>query len=420
MIKLMSANINTNNKLSYKQLQHELAKLQIYQVGGSVRDEILGVKSTDYDYVVVGSNIKTMEKLGFVSVGSHFPVFLHPYTKEEYALARIEKKVNVGYKGFLFDINSNVSLYDDLSRRDITINAIAKDRDGNIIDPFNGILDIKNKIIRHVSNAFTEDPLRILRVARFAIRFNFTIAEDTQLLMQQLANNQQEMQSIANERILTEFTKVLQYSDDISNFLLILHNCGVMKFILREFNVLFINSDDNINAKYQQLLNKRLKLLSTKLQQYDSSIAKFILIYYTICQQLSCAQTKVILSNALLSKDIQKTIILLHKLYGVIVNIDNNINKVNSIYLVISRINHIINDINQQQYLLFKQLIVIIIDSESQNYNINNIFKTIEDINFLWNQIDYKQLFINNSECNKKDIVYQAKMNIINNYLELA
>jgi len=141
--------------------------MKIYLVGGAVRDKILGIPVSDKDYLVVGSSPKEMVKLGFKPIGKDFPVFLHPKTKEEYALARTERKVGKGYHGFKFYTSPDVTLEEDLRRRDITINAIAEDEDGNIYDPFNGVNDIKNKIIRHVSDAFIEDPLRVLRVARF-------------------------------------------------------------------------------------------------------------------------------------------------------------------------------------------------------------------------------------------------------------
>ena len=142
--------------------------MKIYLVGGAVRDKLMGILSKDRDYLVVGSTPEEMVRLGYKPIGKDFPVFLHPKSKEEYALARTEKKVGKGYHGFEFYTSADVSLEEDLSRRDITINAIAEDEEGNIYDPFNGVEDIKNKVIRHVSDAFSEDPLRVLRVARFA------------------------------------------------------------------------------------------------------------------------------------------------------------------------------------------------------------------------------------------------------------
>lgn len=150
--------------------------MQIYLVGGAVRDELLGLPVTERDWVVVGARPEEMIKLGYKPVGKDFPVFLHPQSHEEYALARTERKTGRGYKGFHFYASEEVSLIEDLKRRDLTINAIAKDSAGQLIDPFHGQQDLKDKILRHVSPAFAEDPVRILRIARFAARFgDFTV-----------------------------------------------------------------------------------------------------------------------------------------------------------------------------------------------------------------------------------------------------
>ena len=146
--------------------------MEYYLVGGAVRDELLGIEVKDKDYVVVGATPSQMLAQGFRQVGKDFPVFLHPKTHEEYALARAERKIGKGYNGFSFDFNPNISLEDDLKRRDLTINAIAKDADGNFIDPYNGISDLKNRYLRHVSDSFVEDPLRVLRCARFAAKLH--------------------------------------------------------------------------------------------------------------------------------------------------------------------------------------------------------------------------------------------------------
>ena len=141
--------------------------MKIYLVGGAVRDKLLGITPKEKDWVVVGSNQAELLKLGYKQVGKQFPVFLHPKTSEEYALARVEKKIGKGHKAFEFNTNEKVSLEEDLQRRDLTINAIAQDEKGELIDPFKGISDIENRIFRHVSDAFLEDPLRVFRVARF-------------------------------------------------------------------------------------------------------------------------------------------------------------------------------------------------------------------------------------------------------------
>ena len=158
--------------------------MEIYSVGGGVRDIIMNRPIHDRDYVVVGSTVEEMLSLGYKPVGKDFPVFLHPETKEEYALARTERKVAPGYKGFVVHSDPSVTLEEDLSRRDLTINAMAMDADGHIIDPFGGQKDIQAKVFRHVSNAFREDPVRILRLARFAARYtDFTVAPETMKLM---------------------------------------------------------------------------------------------------------------------------------------------------------------------------------------------------------------------------------------------
>lgn len=185
--------------------------MQIYKVGGYVRDQLLGLTPHDCDYVVVGSTQKEMLAQGFIAVGRDFPVFLHLQTKEEYALARQERKIAAGHIGFAINSTPEITLEQDLSRRDLTINAIALDDMGNYIDPYHGRDDIKRKILRHVSPAFSEDPLRILRVARFAAQLNFTVADETMELLRKMAASG-EGQSVSRERISSELAKALSYS----------------------------------------------------------------------------------------------------------------------------------------------------------------------------------------------------------------
>lgn len=185
--------------------------MQTYLVGGAVRDKLLGRPIKDQDWVVVGSTPEKMLAQGYQSVGADFPVFLHPKTKEEYALARIERKIGVGYTGFSCDASSEVSLEEDLLRRDLTINAMAMDDQGNIIDPYNGQQDLENRLLRHVSDAFVEDPLRVLRVARFAARYHslgFRIAPETQALMQTITTNG-ELTTLSAERVWQETARSL-------------------------------------------------------------------------------------------------------------------------------------------------------------------------------------------------------------------
>jgi tRNA nucleotidyltransferase (CCA-adding enzyme) len=184
--------------------------MQEFLVGGAIRDKILGIasESTEKDYVVVGSSPEEMQSLGFRQVGKEFPVFLHPKSNEEYALARLERKIGKGYKGFEFDTSKSVTLEQDLSRRDLTINAIAQNKDGSgeFIDPFGGLEDIKERTIRHVSEAFSEDPVRILRTARFASRFHhlgFTIDSGTIDLMKMMVSSG-EVDALTPERVFKE------------------------------------------------------------------------------------------------------------------------------------------------------------------------------------------------------------------------
>ncbi len=214
--------------------------MKIYQVGGAVRDRLLNIKTHDRDWVVVGSTTYEMLAQGFQQVGKDFPVFLHPKTNEEFALARTERKVGHGYTGFICDSSQSVTLEDDLRRRDLTINAIAEDEQGNIVDPFNGQADIASKTLRHVSNAFTEDPLRVLRVARFAARFyhlGFTVAPETLLLMQEITA-QGELDHLVPERIWKELSRALMESNP-EIFINVLRECGALKIVFPEIDALF-------------------------------------------------------------------------------------------------------------------------------------------------------------------------------------
>lgn len=214
--------------------------MKIYLVGGAVRDKLLGLPIKDKDYVVVGSQIDQMLEMGYTQVGKDFPVFLHPKTKQEYALARTERKSGMGYNGFICDASSLVTLEDDLLRRDLTINAIAEDENGKLTDPFNGVSDIKQRVLRHVSDAFTEDPLRVLRVARFAARFahlGFTIAPETLTLMQKITHSG-ELEHLTPERVWQELDKALG-TDNPQVFISTLKDCNALSVILPEIDALF-------------------------------------------------------------------------------------------------------------------------------------------------------------------------------------
>ena len=214
------------------------ANMQTYIVGGAVRDELLGLAVKDRDYVVVGSTPAAMEAAGFKAVGKDFPVFLHPQTHEEYALARTERKTGSGYKGFAVYASPDVTLEEDLARRDLTINAIAKDAGGKLTDPFNGLADIQSKTLRHVSEAFAEDPVRILRAARFAARFTeFSVAPETIVLMQQMVKAG-EVDALVAERVWQELAKGLMESKP-SRMFDVLRACGALQKILPELDKLW-------------------------------------------------------------------------------------------------------------------------------------------------------------------------------------
>ena len=202
-----------------------------------MRDKLLGLEIKDRDFVVVGSSPDEMIRQGFKQVGKDFPVFLEPESKEEYALARTERKVAPGYGGFIFHAGEDVTLENDLRRRDLTINAIAEDRDGNVIDPFNGRADLEQGILRHVSPSFVEDPLRVLRVARFAARFNFQVADETIALMEQIAAGK-ELNYLALERVWAEIEKALATKYP-QQFLSVLRTCNALKVLLPEVEALF-------------------------------------------------------------------------------------------------------------------------------------------------------------------------------------
>ena len=214
--------------------------MQVFLVGGAVRDELLKLPVTERDWVVVGASPDDMLKQGFKPVGRDFPVFLHPQTNEEYALARTERKQGQGYHGFSFNTATSVTLEEDLARRDLTINAIAKSAGGEITDPYGGLQDLKNKILRHVSPAFIEDPVRVLRVARFAARFHhlgFTVASETMEFMSLMVKSG-EVAHLVAERVWKELERALgEKSPQI--FIQVLRDCGALAVIFPEINRLF-------------------------------------------------------------------------------------------------------------------------------------------------------------------------------------
>lgn len=214
-----------------------LPEVQIYCVGGAVRDKLLGLPVKDHDWVVVGSTPEAMVAQGYRPVGKDFPVFLHPETHEEYALARTERKTARGYQGFAVYAAPDVTLEQDLLRRDFTINAIAEDPNGKLIDPCNGRADLQAGILRHVSPAFAEDPVRILRAARFAARFGFSIAPETLALMRLMVENG-EVDALVSERVWQELTRALMENKP-SRFFEALRSCGALLNIFPEVDALF-------------------------------------------------------------------------------------------------------------------------------------------------------------------------------------
>ncbi|MGP1956592.1 MAG: multifunctional CCA addition/repair protein [Arsenophonus sp. NC-PE1-MAG3] len=251
--------------------------MQIYLVGGAVRDQLLGLPVSDRDWVVVGATHDDLIKLGFQQVGKDFPVFLHPKTREEYALARTERKTGLGYTGFSYYAESDVTIEEDLLRRDLIINAIAQTEDGQLIDPFHGEQDIKNRLLRHVSPAFAEDPLRILRVARFAAQLTkkkFTIANETQLLMKKMVFNH-ELNTISAERVWKETEKALR-STSPEIYFCVLYDCGALAILFPEINQLFgilsvTESETAIDAGIHTLLT--LKIVASLTDNVETRFA---------------------------------------------------------------------------------------------------------------------------------------------------
>jgi tRNA nucleotidyltransferase (CCA-adding enzyme) len=226
------------NESVYQSMKRHLPRpVQMYEVGGAVRDALLGRPVADRDWLVVGATPEMMLASGYTPVGRDFPVFLHPDTHEEYALARTERKHGSGYRGFEFFASPDVTLEEDLSRRDLTINAMARGADGRLVDPHGGEGDLRAGILRHVSPAFAEDPLRVLRVARFAARFDFTVAAATRRLMRAIVAGG-ELVTLAPERVWQELAKGLAEAQP-SRMLAVLRSCGALAVLLPEVDALF-------------------------------------------------------------------------------------------------------------------------------------------------------------------------------------
>lgn len=267
--------------------------MQVYLVGGAVRDQLLGLPIKDRDWLIVGSTPQELIHQGYQQVGKDFPVFLHPKTKEEYALARTERKSGTGYTGFICDFSPNISLEQDLIRRDLTINAIAQDLAGKYYDPYNGIEDINNKILRHISPAFAEDPLRVLRVARFAARFHhlgFRIATETLQLMSQLTK-QGELNHLSAERIWLETEKALN-DPDPQVYFDTLRKVGALALLFPELNALDgIPNPAQHHPEIDSFLHTMMVLKQATLLSENEKINKSAVCFAAICHDLGKALT---------------------------------------------------------------------------------------------------------------------------------
>lgn len=262
--------------------------MQVFKVGGCVRDMLLGVESNDIDYVVVNATQDDMLNAGFSQVGKDFPVFLHPETGDEYALARTERKVGQGYTAFEFS-TENVSLEDDLKRRDFTFNSMALAGD-QIIDPFNGQEDLKNKIVRHTSEAFAEDPVRIFRGARFAGRYGFVVAEETLMLMKQLVDND-EVEAMTKDRIFVELQKLIIVKHFV-HAVGILEQVGVIDRVFGQVDWESLHKLEKVDTENKALF--RMAILAKNQDQafmqnhkFTSDMMEFILTWKKVQTQLA-------------------------------------------------------------------------------------------------------------------------------------
>ena len=268
--------------------------MKVYLVGGAVRDQLLGLPVKDRDWIVVGADPATLLSLGYHQVGKDFPVFLNPKTKEEYALARTERKSSVGYTGFICDFSPTITLEQDLIRRDLTINAMAQSEDCEIIDPYGGKQDLENRILRHISPAFSEDPLRVLRVARFAARYHslgFKIASETLSLMAELAQSG-ELQHLTAERIWLETEKALNEKNPEIYFET-LHKTGALKVLFPEIDALYgVPNPVKHHPEVDSFIHIMLVLKqSVNLTENNPILNKSAVRFAAICHDLGKALT---------------------------------------------------------------------------------------------------------------------------------
>ena len=268
--------------------------MKVYLVGGAVRDQLLGLPVKDRDWIVVGADPATLLSLGYQQVGKDFPVFLNPKTKEEYALARTERKSSAGYTGFICDFSPTITLEQDLIRRDLTINAMAQSEDGEIIDPYGGKQDLENRILRHISRAFSEDPLRVLRVARFAARYHylgFKIASETLSLMAELAQSE-ELQHLTAERVWLETEKALNEKNPEIYFET-LHKTGALKVLFPEIDALYgVPNPVKHHPEVDSFIHTMLVLKqSVNLTENNPILNKSAVRFAAICHDLGKALT---------------------------------------------------------------------------------------------------------------------------------
>lgn len=278
--------------------------MKVYLVGGAVRNTLLSLPIEERDWVVVGSTPEEMLAQGFKPVGKDFPVFLHPETYEEYALARTERKTRKGYQGFQFNTDRSVTLEEDLKRRDLTINAIAESKTGELVDPFGGQKDIEKRVLRHVSSSFVEDPVRVLRVARFAARFHllgFRVANETLVLMRQMVESG-EVDALVKERVWQEFETALGESNP-EQFILVLRQCDALAKIFPELDN---NTTETLQQAVRQTEDKivRFAALTFEIKNLAAfcrhicaprayaDLAKLVTKHYSAYQQLKKADAK--------------------------------------------------------------------------------------------------------------------------------
>lgn len=268
--------------------------MKVYLVGGAVRDQLLGLPVKDRDWIVVGADPATLLSLGYQQVGKDFPVFLNPKTKEEYALARTERKSSAGYTGFICDFSPTITLEQDLIRRDLTINAMAQSEDGEIIDPYGGKQDLDNRILRHISPAFSEDPLRVLRVARFAARYHslgFKIASETLALMAELAQSG-ELQHLTAERVWLETEKALNEKNPEIYFET-LHKTGALSVLFPEIDALYgVPNPVKHHPEVDSFIHTMLVLKqAVNLTENNPILNKSAIRFAAICHDLGKALT---------------------------------------------------------------------------------------------------------------------------------